>query len=74
MRKFGNCANSYRYERIRQLKKSERIRILELELVRLNYEIQYLSSAISIILENNGIEMVDQLDSGKWYNRKPKND
>jgi len=56
------------------LRKSERIRILELELVRLNYEIQYLSSAISIILENNGIEMVDQLDSGKWYNRKPKND
>ena len=74
MWKFGNSANSYRHERIRQLRKSERIRILELELVRLNYEIQYLSSAISIILENNGIEMVDQLDSGKWYNRKPKND
>lgn len=76
MWKSGNSAYSNRYERIRQLRKSERIRLLELEVVRLNFELQYTQVLISALIENNSNIKVPEmdLDAGKWYNRKPKND
>lgn len=54
------------------MRKSERIRILELELIRLGYEVEYLKTALSAFLEVKNMRGPD-LDSGKWYDRKPKN-
>lgn len=53
------------------MRKSERIRLLELELVRLSLDMEYLKSMMSILLESVGLESKADLDAGKWYNRKP---
>ena len=53
------------------MRKSERIRILELEVIRLNLELQYLTSIVSSMLELNGIKHEPDMDAGKWYKRKP---
>lgn len=52
------------------MRKSERIRILELELIRLNYELEILRATVSAMLDKEFT--VPDLESGKWYNRKPK--
>lgn len=57
------------------MRKSERIRLLELEVVRLSLELEYLKSIFSVFVENFDLEQKSDLDAGKWYNRKPtKND
>lgn len=53
------------------MRKSERIRILELELVRQQYELEYLKATVHAMLESRGMDL-PSLDAGKWYNRKPK--
>lgn len=52
------------------MRKSERIRILELELIRQQYELEYLKITLQALMESKGMTMTD-LESGKWYNRKP---
>jgi hypothetical protein len=47
------------------VRKSERIRILELELIRQQYELEYLKA--------KGMAL-PELDAGKWYERKPRRD
>lgn len=54
------------------MRKSERLRYVELELIRLQYEVEYLKTALSAFLEVKNMRGPD-LDSGKWYDRKPKN-
>jgi len=54
------------------MRKSERIRSIELELIRLEYEVEYLKTALTALLEAKNMRGPD-LDSGKWYDRKPKN-
>jgi hypothetical protein len=53
------------------LRKSERIRLLELEVTKINVEMQYLTSILSAFIEANGEINTSDLDAGKWYNRKP---
>ena len=50
------------------MRKSERIRVLELELIRQQYEIEYLRITLQALMDSNNLKMPD-LDSGKWYNR-----
>ncbi len=53
------------------MRKSERIRNLEMSVVRLELHIELLASAITTMFESQGlINQSDMLDSGKWYNKK----
>ena len=49
------------------MRKSERIRQLELTLVGMQYEIEMLKTTLDLLLEGNFLRSQD-LDSGKWYN------
>jgi hypothetical protein len=51
------------------MRKSERIRQLELQMVALDYELKYVKEVLSILVETSDIKEPD-LDSGKWYNKK----
>ena len=53
------------------MRKSERIRILELEVVRQQYELEYLRITLQAFMESKGMELPD-MDSGKWDNFKKK--
>lgn len=55
------------------MRKSERLRQLELELVRLNFELEFVKAIISTLAENAGAPMPD-MDAGKWYNRPKRPD
>lgn len=52
------------------MRKSERLRLAELEIVRLNFELEYVKTILNLFLEMNGQPQSD-LDAGKWYSRKP---
>lgn len=49
------------------MRKSERLRLLEIELVKLEMQVELLSSYVIALLENQ--DNVTNLDAGKWYNR-----
>lgn len=51
------------------MRKSERIRLLEMETLRMQFQIEYLSTAISLLLEQNNLPGPD-MDAGKWYSAK----
>lgn len=51
------------------MRKSERIRLLEMQLLRLEFKLEIVESAIAMLLENNKIPAPD-LDAGKWYEAK----
>ena len=53
------------------MRKSDRIRMLELEVIRQQYELEYLKITFQAFMESKGMSIPD-LDAGKWYNRKPK--
>ena len=52
------------------MRKSERLRLAELEIVRLNFELEYIKSTLGLFIELGGMKMPD-LDAGKWYSKKP---
>jgi hypothetical protein len=54
------------------LRKSERLRIAEMEILRLTYELEYVKSILSIIADF-GLQKQEtpDLDAGKWYSKKP---
>jgi len=55
------------------MRKSERLRQLELEFVKMRFEIDLLTDIVKNLLDS-GIPTED-MDAGKWYVRKqPKND
>jgi hypothetical protein len=53
------------------MRKSERIRVLELEVLRQQYELEYLKITLQAMMESKGLN-IPEMDAGKWYNRKPK--
>jgi hypothetical protein len=53
------------------MRKSERLRILELEIVRMQFHLEILTSAVTQLMESNQMAIPD-LDSGKWYEKKGK--
>lgn len=55
------------------MRKSERIRIIELELIRQQYELEYLKATLHALLESKAMDL-PSLDAGKWYERKPRRD
>lgn len=52
------------------MRKSERLRIAELEIIRLNFELEYLKAIINAFMESGGFRVPD-MDAGKWYSKKP---
>jgi hypothetical protein len=55
------------------MRKSERIRLLEMEMLRMQFQIEYLNSAIGLLLDQNKLAGPD-MDAGKWYNSKLNKD
>jgi hypothetical protein len=55
------------------VRKSERIRLLEMEMLRMQFQIEYVSKAIDILLQESKVAG-PELDAGKWYNAKLNKD
>jgi hypothetical protein len=53
------------------MRKTERMRMIELQLLSLEYELEILRAAVEAILQSNGVTP-PEIDAGKWY--KSKND
>jgi hypothetical protein len=51
------------------MRKSERLRLLEMELLRAQFQLEYLVTAVEIILSQNQIS-APEMDAGKWYKKK----
>jgi hypothetical protein len=51
------------------MRKSERLRLLEMQMVRMEFQVELLLESISSLLEKNKVSPPD-LDSGKWYQNK----
>lgn len=54
------------------MRKSERIRLLELQLVRLEMELELIQATLHNFLELQNLKAAE-LDAGKWYHRRPMN-
>ena len=52
------------------MRKSERIRLLEMEMLRMQFQIEYLNTAVKLLLDENKVTGPD-MDAGKWYDAKP---
>jgi hypothetical protein len=48
------------------LRKSERLRLLEMQVVRLEMMVELYTQALNNLLESQGMG-VNNLDAGKWY-------
>ena len=55
------------------MRKSERLRLLEMQVVRLEMMVELYSQSITNLLESQGIQSPTQLDAGKWYKAKLDN-
>ena len=51
------------------MRKSERIRLIEMEMLRMQFQIEYLTKAINLLLEENKVSGPD-MDAVKWYTAK----
>ena len=51
------------------MRKSERVRLLEMEMLRMQFQIEYLNTAVRLLLEQNKVTGPD-MDAGKWYEAK----
>jgi hypothetical protein len=51
------------------MRKSERIRLLELQLIKIEFEIDLLNNMLITLLEANNLSQ-PELDAGKWYKAK----
>lgn len=54
------------------MRKSERLRLLEMELLRTQFQLEYVTTAINLLLEENKLK-APNLDAGKWYKAKLDN-
>jgi hypothetical protein len=52
------------------MRKSERLRLLELQVTRLEMMIDIYIQSLNNLLDSQGFEFTEQLESGKWYNAK----
>ncbi|MGV2433163.1 MAG UNVERIFIED_CONTAM: hypothetical protein LVQ98_07890 [Rickettsiaceae bacterium] len=55
------------------MRKSERIRLLEMEMLRMQFQIEYLNTAVKLLLDENKVAG-PEMDAGKWYNSKLNKD
>lgn len=51
------------------MSKSERLRQLEMQLLRLEFQVDQLGLILETLLESQNLN-APTLDAGKWYNRK----
>lgn len=51
------------------MRKSERLRLLEMQVVRLEMMVELYTQTLNNILEAQGLE-INSLDAGKWYTDK----
>jgi len=52
------------------VRKSERIRLLEIQVARLEVLLELHGQTISNLVDYQGIQNMESLESGKWYNAK----
>lgn len=53
------------------MRKSERLRVLEIQVARMELIVELYTQTINNLLDSQGME-INPLDSGKWYQRKPQ--
>ena len=51
------------------MRKSDRIRLLEMEVIRLQFQIEYLNTAVNLLLQDIKVK-APEMDAGKWYKSK----
>jgi hypothetical protein len=51
------------------MRKSERLRQLELTVVRMEMHMELLALSLSNLLDSQGMTNTEPLDNGKWYKR-----
>jgi hypothetical protein len=56
------------------MRKSERLRLLEMQVVRLEMLVELYGQVLTNLLEYQGLSATPDLDSGKWYKAKDTND
>ena len=54
------------------MRKSERIRLLEMQIIKIEFELDLLNNMLATLLDANNLPQ-PQLDAGKWYQRRIKN-
>jgi hypothetical protein len=52
------------------MRKSERLRLLEMQVVRLEMMVDLYTQTLSNLLESQGLSSPTHLDAGKWYKAK----
>lgn len=52
------------------MRKSERIRVLEIQVAKLEVLLELHGQTISNLVDYQGIQNMEYLESGKWYNAK----
>ena len=52
------------------MRKSERLRLLEMQVVRLEMMVELYSQSLTNLLESQGLKGPTDLDAGKWYKAK----
>ena len=52
------------------MRKSERLRLLEMQVVRLEMMVELYTQSLTNLLESQGLQSPTQLDAGKWYKAK----
>jgi hypothetical protein len=52
------------------MRKSERLRLLEIHVVRLEMMIELYGQILTNLLESQGMKAPEDLDAGKWYKAK----
>lgn len=54
------------------MRKSERLRLLEMQLLRMEFEVELLNHMLASLMESNNLSKPD-LDAGKWYRKRLDN-
>lgn len=54
------------------MRKSERLRLVEMQILRLEFELDWLKAALTTILESRDLQ-APEMDAGKWYRNRFNN-
>lgn len=52
------------------MRKSERLRLLEMQVLAMEFKLDLMDQYLSVLIKNMEEPRVD-MDAGKWYQRKP---
>jgi hypothetical protein len=55
------------------MRKSARLRELEIKVAQMEVYLEFLSLSLNNLLQSQGMSVESDLDSGKWYNEIQKN-